>query len=325
MRTLIIIKGQLRTWNINKLLLKSYIENVVNRTSLRHSEKKLFHGHKIDILVSYWDVSYQLYPSPFSISYLERENLDVKEVTSFFKGMDFVENIYFDRQSFLEADKFFKEKDFELEEEYHLQSYLTYKTGLYKRKIEADNAIIYDLILELRPDAYYEYETASKILKMPLFGEILSLHGNVVSDIHGMVSAMTEDLIFFMTGQTYNIFTKEIIFHYLNYSKKKFYSTAHVEKNLFYMENNFQVNDMSNGLCSLAFILRPTADSSHLNSLADNIERTAYVRKVDNDWRGVKELELDGLIKKGLDLEFMAAYIDSVKKENLRQILNILK
>lgn len=324
MKTLIILKGQLRTWHEGKSLLKSYINELVKTLKLQNADQMFFPTKKVDILVSCWDISYQLYPNHNQISYLYRELSDASKFREDFADCDAVDQVYFNKLNYLKVVDMFEKAGFWLDEEYHLQCYLTYQTGLTKRRIEAETKSDYDIVIELRPDVFYEYETSPKILRRPNFGEILALHGNNVLEIHGIMSPMCQDLMFCVTGKTYNIFSKEILFHYRNKLQKKPYTTAHVEKNLFYMKNNFQVNGMNHGLASMAIIIRPTIDWNKLNQMKDYIQKVSYIRQVDDSWRGDKARALDFLIKQGLPLDEKCRIEKKSRAENLEKIRNFI-
>ena len=321
MNTLIIVKGQLRTWSYNKLNIRKFINDVVVNTKKLDSKENFFETQKVDLLISCWDLSYQLYPDHSSISYLTKEKTDFTADIEYFKSLKIINNVYINQINYLETHEYFKNINFELEEEYHLQCYLTYKTGLKKRIIELENNLKYDVILEIRPDVYYDFMVANKQVKVPGFGEILTLHGNYIIDFMGMSSPVARDLIFYMNSDTYNIFSNEIIFHYNNFIKNKFYTTAHIEKNKFFEKNNFQVNDLMNAFCSEATIVRPNLNYELLENVKSEIEIIQHLRFKDNEWMLFKNQFTAEKIKLGVD--FLKEEAQSIKINNEKKIKKI--
>ena len=324
MRMLVVIKGQLRTWDLNQKHLKTFIESFVENLTYINSDKKFLENGKVDVLLSCWDVSYQIYPYPFSISDLKKESSNLETEIQSLKTSSAIANVFVFQQKFLNAHKIFSKLNFELDDEYHHQCYLTYKTGFVKRQIEVQNNFTYDYVLEIRPDVYYEPLAASYKIKVPKFGEILSPTGNSIIDLDGMVSPSTIDLIFFMTGNTYNIFCKEIVFHYKNFSKKRFFSVSHIEKNLFYMANNFQINDLGFAFCSMFSILRPNVDPEVLRSADGGLIRFHHINQVDLEWRAHKIQKMEDLIRSGKNLHEISVFEKSTKENNLQLIKELL-
>lgn len=301
MNVLVIIKGQLRTWNLNKEHIQNFISSIKSNSYETSTDKKIFVDSQFDILFSYWDISYQLYPNYFDLCYVEKtKQEDFNDFEDFVKNK-LSANLFYSELSTIQAISNLEKLNFELEEEYHLQCYLTYKTGLMKRKIELNTHKKYDYIIEIRPDTYYFYEEASYKIRFPKFGEILSLKGNLLTEIHGISSPATSDLIFFMSGKTYDIFTKEIFFHYETVKKNIDYSTAHFEKNIFFNANNLLINSLNNSFCSDATILRPIVDSEELKNHKAEADKNMYIKKFDIQWRNTKEEYLDIFLRKSTD------------------------
>lgn len=322
MKSLIIIKGQLRTWDYNKENIRDFIESVVKNTYLINNDEEFFTNQKVDVLLSCWDISYQLYPDPNEISYLQKEKNNFTEDIEFLNKSEVIDKVYIAQHSMFQAREFFQNLNFELEEEYHLQCYLTYKTSLYKRQLEHQNNSEYDFVLEIRPDVFYENKFANKKIKFPGFGEILSLNGNFTMNFFGIISAVAGDLIFCMNGKTHNIYSKELLFHYNRFLNNTYYSNAHVEKNLFFSANNLQVNDLRHAFCNAATVVRPNIDLVKLKSSNSKQDTVDHINYCDQQWRQTKE---ETILKKiSLGADYLMEEAARLKDENNLKIKNLL-
>lgn len=325
MTVLVIIKGQLRTWDLNYKYIAQFIDVAMNKLNLStYPAEGSLPPVRADILLSCWDLSYQVYPDCYSANFLTKEKEIFTDEINEFKKSPLINEFYVHQENYLEASELFSNLKFELPEDYHFSCYLTYKTGLEKRRLEALNNKPYDLILEIRPDVYYSPTYSNVLLpKIPLFGEILSFDGAVLHTISGLLSTSINDLIFLMTGKTYDIFSKEIIFHYDHFIKKFGFTTVHFEKNLFLNKKNLIVQNLRHSLCHNPIIVRPTDSPSVITDEPNNeIQRSLRLKIRDEEWMQEKEKNLQIILSEQQNT--FGAFLNYKKNQNRNKINEVL-
>lgn len=294
MRLLVNIVGQLRTWEYSHQDLGHFIGEVVAKLRMAGTDQPVFSSDaKVDILVSYWDISYQIYPDYHTVDFIRAENAStVSGGVSYLRSLPFVENVFLHNESYQQAESLFQSLRFTLPEEHHFPSYLLFKAGLQKRRIEVEGNKTYDLVLFLRPDVLYVTRNSlSGLPSLPLDGDVYCLTKLLPLEIHGLALPVFTDLIFLMTGATYNRFTKEIVYYYENYLCGRDFTSVQHEKNFFFGDRNLIARDQRNSLCVDTVIVRPTLDA-HLWRAQTAEERYQYLRELENSWTETKNENL---------------------------------
>ena len=206
--------------------------------------------------------------------------------------------------SYQDVNRFMK--NFKLAEEYHLISYVRYIAGLIKQNYEIENDILFDKVIETRPDIFiaaHEGDTNSfrpEITEvLPNFvyhakSDIFPRDGELKSGKDTIVNLNTlfiDDLMFISNGLTSDILTSEFAFLYSSrFDKIQTRMFPHSLLADFLM--NFKLINISNLFICFkdVQILRPLEYfDKPVNLLSSSDSTLAAVKNADQNFQNKKE------------------------------------
>lgn len=325
MKLLVNIVGQLRTWEHNYQDLGRFVGEVLTQLRVFGTDQPIFSAEvKADILVSHWDISYQIYPDYHAVDFIRAEDAStISRGVSYLRSLPFVGDVFLHSESYLQAEALFESLGFHLPEEHHFPSYLLFKAGLHKRKIEADHFRAYDLVLFLRPDVFYSTKNSVwRLPALPLAGDVYCHTRLLPLVIHGLPLPVFTDLIFLMCGETYNRFTKEVVYYYENYLRGRDFTSVHHEKSFFFGDRNLVARDLRNSLCTETVIVRPTLDQHAWQSQSSE-ERHLYLRELEALWTETKNENLRVQLSKNALVDDAVKKITEDNRRRIREALGV--